>query len=164
MGKVVQGVDLGERYEFACDLARQVGREALRFWHERGPDNLETENKGLQDFVTIADKHAEQTIRSELSRRFPTDGFIGEETGGEPGLETGKTGFWVVDPIDGTANYLRGLRHWGVSIAFVSGGRTVLGIIHDTPTDRIYRARIGLGAFCRNFENSLWQNPNYQVG
>ncbi len=142
--KVVPENGLDGRYEFACDLARQVGQEALRFWHERGPDNLETENKGLQDFVTIADKQAEQTIRSELCRKFPTDGFIGEE----PGLETGTTGFWVVDPIDGTANYLRGLRHWGVSIAFVSGGRTVLGIIHDTPTDRIYRAQIGLGAFC----------------
>jgi myo-inositol-1(or 4)-monophosphatase len=135
---------LGERYEFACNLARRVGREALRFWHGGSADGLGTQAKGLQDFVTEADKQAEHTIRSELRRKFPTDGFIGEETGGE----TGSAGYWVVDPIDGTANYLRGLRHWGVSIAHVSGGRTVLGIVHDTPTDRVYHARIGHGALC----------------
>ena len=132
-----------DRYEFACVLARQVGREALRYWNEQGADGLGTESKGLQDFVTIADKVAENTIRSELKRMFPGDGFVGEETGGSPGL----AGYWVVDPIDGTANYVRGLRHWGVSIAFVSGGKTQLGIVHDSPTDRLYHARIGHGAY-----------------
>ncbi len=135
---------LEERYDFARDLARQVGREALRFWNEKGVDGLGTQTKGLQDFVTQADKAAEQTIRSELARMFPDDGFIGEETGGTPG----QAGYWVVDPIDGTANYLRGLRHWGVSIAYVSDGETKLGIVHDSPTDRIYHARAGHGAYC----------------
>lgn len=135
---------LEERYDFARDLARQVGREALRFWNEKGVDGLGTQAKGLQDFVTKADKAAEQTIRSELARMFPDDGFIGEETGGTPGL----AGYWVVDPIDGTANYLRGLRHWGVSIAYVSGGETQLGIVHDSATDRLYHAQFGHGAFC----------------
>jgi myo-inositol-1(or 4)-monophosphatase len=135
---------LKERYDFARDLARQVGREALRFWNEKGVDGLGTQTKGLQDFVTKADKAAEQTIRSELERMFPGDGFVGEETGETPGL----AGYWVVDPIDGTANYLRGLRHWGVSIAYVSGGKTKLGIVHDSPTDRVYHARAGHGAYC----------------
>lgn len=135
---------LAERYEFGRDLARRVGQQALRFWQENGRDGLGTKTKGLQDFVTVADRFAEETIRSELARMFPADGFVGEETGGLPG----DGGYWVVDPIDGTANYLRGLRHWGVSIAYVEAGKPQLGIIHDTPTDRIYHGRAGHGAFC----------------
>lgn len=134
---------LEERYEFACILARRVGREALRFWHDNGPQGLGTQAKGLQDFVTIADTMAERTIRSELARAFPDDGFIGEETG----ATLTQAGTWVVDPIDGTANYLRGLRHWGVSIAYVWQGKTRLGVVHDTPTDRLYHGALGQGAY-----------------
>jgi myo-inositol-1(or 4)-monophosphatase len=134
---------LAERYEFACVLARRVGREALRFWQDNGTQGLGTTTKGLQDFVTRADTAAEHTIRSELARAFPDDGFIGEETGGAPT----QAGYWVVDPIDGTANYLRGLRHWGVSIAYVKDGKTRLGVVHDAPTDRIYCAALDHGAY-----------------
>ncbi|MGR3291965.1 MAG: inositol monophosphatase family protein [Paracoccaceae bacterium] len=134
---------LAERYEFACALARRVGQEALRFWTEQGVDGLGIQAKGLQDFVTEADKAAEHTIRSELDRMFPQDGFVGEETGGSPGL----AGYWVVDPIDGTANYLRGLRHWGVSIAYVAEGKTQIGVVHDAPNDGLYHARLGNGAY-----------------
>ncbi len=135
---------LDDRYEFAINLARHVGLEALRFWQNRDITGLGIEAKGLQDFVTRADKQAEETIRTQLFEKFPMDGFIGEETGGKPV----STGYWVVDPIDGTANYLRGLRHWGVSIAYVVDGQTVLGIIHDTPADKVYHARTGHGAWC----------------
>ncbi len=131
-----------ERLDFAAELARKVGRKALRFWQENGSENLGTSNKGLQDFVTQADKDAEEAIRKALAKEFPSDGFIGEESGGK----TGQDGYWVVDPIDGTANYLRGLRHWGVSIAYVENGKTVVGVIHDSPTDRIYSAQTGGGA------------------
>lgn len=131
------------RYDFSRNLAREVGLEALRFWNEVGPGGLKTQTKGVQDFVTQADKAAEDSIRGELAREFPQDGFVGEETGGAPG----GAGYWVVDPIDGTANYLRGLRHWGVSIAYVRDGRTQIGVVHDTPTDRLYHARLGHGAY-----------------
>jgi len=134
---------LTTRLEFARKLARDVGREALRFWNESHGKALGIEQKSPQDFVTAADKRAEDTIKSALIQAFPKDGFIGEETGGT----AGQGGTWVVDPIDGTSNYLRGLRHWGVSIAFVRDGVTVLGVIHDSPTDRVYSARIGHGAW-----------------
>ena len=130
------------RLEFAAKLARRVGQEALRFWEENGTENLGTLSKSTQDFVTEADKAAERTIRAALAENFPADGFIGEESGGE----TGDAGYWVVDPIDGTSNYLRGLRHWGVSIAYVEGEKTQVGVIHDSPTDRIYAAMRGHGA------------------
>jgi len=133
-----------QRLKFTENLAREVGREALRFWQENDSENLGTSAKGLQDFVTIADKAAEETIRAAIAKAYPEDGFLGEETGGAPT----KGGYWVVDPIDGTANYLRGLRHWGVSIAYIESGKTMLGVIHDSPTDRIYSALLGEGATC----------------
>lgn len=132
------------RMETVRELAVRVGREALEFQQTRGRDGLNIETKGLQDFVTEADKKAEQTIRSELLRQFPSDGFFGEETGGC----ANSSGYWVVDPIDGTTNYLHGLGHWGVSIAYVHAGQLSLGVVHDTPNDRLYEARIGQGAWC----------------
>jgi len=72
--------ELGPRLEFASNLARQVGLTALKFWQDQGVNALGTKIKGLQDFVTEADEKAEETIRSELAREFPTDGFIGEES------------------------------------------------------------------------------------
>ncbi len=153
---------MNERLEFTCDLARKVGQEALRFWQQNGVDNLGAVEKGLQDFVTIADKAAEATIRNALAEKYPEDGFLGEESGGD----IGNAGYWVVDPIDGTANYLRGLRHWGVSIAYVLDGETVLGVVHDSPTDRIYAATLNGGATCEGkpIAVSNTSDPHKAVG
>ncbi|MDB5588771.1 MAG: inositol monophosphatase protein [Devosia sp.] len=131
---------LTARVTAAIDLARQVGRAASAF---RDSGALNVENKGLQDFVTIADRQAEETIRTTLARLFPDDGFMGEEGGGTP---TG-IGFWVVDPIDGTTNYIRGFRHWGVSMAYVADGEIRIGVIYDAALDKVYSAVKGQGAF-----------------
>ena len=135
--------DLTARLDFARKLAQDVGRYAFQFWNENHGKGLGIEQKSTQDFVTAVDKQAEDTIKSALTRVFPDDSFIGEETGGT----ARHGGTWVVDPIDGTSNYLRGLRHWGVSIAYVRDGAIVLGVIHDSPTDRLYSARLGGGAW-----------------
>ena len=111
-------IDLKTRAARAVRIARRVGRAANVLRQTIGSTGLAIQNKGLQDFVTIADQQAEQSIRKSLAGNFPDDGFLGEETGGAP---TGA--FWVVDPIDGTTNFIRGFRHWGVSMAFVAGGR-----------------------------------------
>ena len=68
---------------------------------------------------------------------------MGEEGGGAPG----GAGFWVVDPIDGTTNYIRGFRHWGVSIAYVADGAVRIGVIYDAAVDKVYSAIKGQGAF-----------------
>lgn len=127
------------------NLVRAVGREAMKFREGAGTSltALGVTSKGLQDFVSVADRRAEETIRQELSGAFPEDGFLGEETGGTS--STG--GFWVVDPIDGTANYIRGLRHWGVSAAYVAGGAVRIGAVFDAANDRVYSATRGGGAF-----------------
>ncbi|MBB3443712.1 MULTISPECIES: inositol monophosphatase family protein [unclassified Rhizobium] len=133
---------LTARAEVAIDVARKVGREAARFRREGNPGALHVENKGLQDFVTVADRQAEQAIREGLLARFPDDTFMGEETGGK----SGSAGTWVVDPIDGTTNYIRGFRHWGVSIAFVVGGKVEIGVVYDAANDQVFSAIRGRGA------------------
>lgn len=141
---LVEGLalDLEARAALAAELARRVGREASAFRESVG-NALVVENKGLQDFVTIADRRAEDTIRSAIAERFPDDGFMGEESGGQPKGQA----FWVVDPIDGTTNYIRGFRHWGVSIALVAAGRLQVGVVYDAALDKVYSATRGGGAF-----------------
>ena len=135
-------MDLKTRAARAVRIARRVGRAANVLRQTIGSTGLAIQNKGLQDFVTIADQQAEQSIRKSLAGNFPDDGFLGEETGGAP---TGA--FWVVDPIDGTTNFIRGFRHWGVSMAFVAGGRVRIGIVYDAAVDKVYWAIRGGGAF-----------------
>lgn len=135
-------------YEIRCaravDIALRVGREALQFRESADPSDLNVTSKGLQDYVTVADRKAEDTIKSALGDAFPEDGFLGEETGGAPATN----GYWVVDPIDGTSNYVRGLRHWGVSIAYVLNDKIQIGVIYDAEFDRVYSAIAGQGAYC----------------
>ena len=99
------------RYAAARDIARRAGALALDHWRNR--ERLTIEFKGPQDFVSRADREVEASIRREIAMAFPDDRFLGEETA------TGFTGTidrcWVVDPIDGTHNFLRGLAYWNVA-------------------------------------------------
>ncbi|MEM8589058.1 MAG: inositol monophosphatase family protein [Pseudomonadota bacterium] len=133
---------LADRLDAAGRIARQAGRHALAL--RRDLAGLEVEEKGLQDFVTRADVEVEALIRDALLGRFPDDGFLGEEDSRRPPNDG--HGTWVVDPIDGTSNYIRGIRHWGVSIAYVRDGRVEVGVIHDAPNDALYAAGRGGGA------------------
>lgn len=135
---------LRKRVEAAIAIARNVGTETTKFRADIQPETLAVENKGLQDFVTIADKRAEQTIRKTLLEQFPDDAFLGEEGGASRNGSSGGT--WVVDPIDGTTNFIRGFRHWGVSIAFVSGDEILVGVIYDATQNAVFSAIRGEGA------------------
>lgn len=97
--------------------------------------------KGPQDYLTETDGQCEAFIRERLAAAFPEDGFFGEETGGSVSGDV-----WVVDPIDGTANFARGITHFCIAVAFVSGGRTELGAIYDPAAGDLYFARRGHGA------------------
>jgi len=135
--------DLQRHLVCAQDVARTVGRYALTFRESSGLDGLHVTAKGVQDFVTLVDRRAEEAIRDSLGKAFPEDGFLGEEFGGA----ASGNGYWVVDPIDGTSNYIRGLRHWGVSIAYVAGGAIRIGVVFDAANDRVYSAIADRGAF-----------------
>lgn len=97
--------------------------------------------KGPQDFLTETDGAVESHLRAEVAKAFPEDTFLGEETGGDPGDNV-----WVVDPIDGTANFARGIPHYCISIAFVSGNQIELGAIYNPSLNDLYFARRGRGA------------------
>ena len=97
--------------------------------------------KGPQDFLTETDAAVERHLKTALAEAFPADGFLGEETGGTPLRDT-----WVVDPIDGTANFARGIPHFCIAIAFVRDGVTEIGAIYTPVLDEMHFARAGHGA------------------
>jgi myo-inositol-1(or 4)-monophosphatase len=108
------------RLAVATPLIREAGELAAGYFAGRA--TLTGETKGPQDFVSIADREVEALIRARLAEAFPGDGFLGEESGGAAGERC-----WVVDPIDGTNNFLRGIPLWGVSVAYAIAGEPVIG-------------------------------------
>ena len=96
------------------------------------------------DVVTAADKAVERQIVEELRAARPGDAFLGEEFGGDAGDGPIR---WIIDPIDGTVNYLYGLGHYAVSIAAEAGGQIVAGVVHNGETDEQWTAPVGGGAW-----------------
>ena len=111
----------------------------------REVENLQVSTKGPGDFVTKADREAERIIKEELLGGRPTYGWIGEETGGADGADP--TRRWIVDPLDGTTNFLHGLPHWAVSIALEHKGEIVAGVVFDAAKDEMFWAEKGAGAW-----------------
>jgi myo-inositol-1(or 4)-monophosphatase len=133
-----------ERHALAGSLARRAGERALEHWRHR--DRLVAELKGPQDWVSRADRDVEQFLRAEIHASFPGDRFLGEETAA--GFDGSIDRCWVVDPIDGTHNFLRGIPYWNVAIAWVVAGRAVVAATFDPVAGELYHARRGGGAWC----------------
>ena len=123
--------------------ARKAGRSLSKDFRE--VENLLVSRKGAADFVTRADLAAEKIIREELMEARPTYGFLGEETGEVEGQDP--TRRWIVDPLDGTTNFLHGLPHWAVSIALEHKGQIVAGVVYDPTKDELFFAEKGAGAW-----------------
>ena len=123
--------------------ARKAGRSLVKDFRE--VENLQVSLKGAGDFVSRADIAAEKIIKDELMGARPTYGWLGEEGGGEAGQDP--TRRWIVDPLDGTTNFLHGLPHWAVSIALEHKGEIVSGVIFDPAKDEMFVAEKGQGAF-----------------
>lgn len=131
-----------DRLAFTEDLAKKAGAVALGYF--RKLDTLTITEKGHQDLVSEADQNVETLIREELAKAYPDDGILGEEHG----MEEGDSGYtWVIDPIDGTANFVSGIPQWCVIIACVQQGQTLLGVIHDPVAGETFTALAGGGAF-----------------
>ena len=128
------------RFETAQRIMREAADAALGY--HRDLTRLTVEQKGPQDLVSEADRAVEAVIRSAVLAAFPDDGFVGEETGST--LSDG--GIWIVDPIDGTQDFLLGLPTWCVSIAFAVDGALAFGLITNPVTGDVYAARAGAGA------------------
>jgi len=135
--------ELGRRRQAAEAIAREAGAAALLRFRDRSSFTVGL--KGPQDYLTEVDGEVERLIAARLHALFPDDGFVGEE--GEarqaaPGAPT-----WVVDPIDGTANFARGVPHFCISIALISGNALLAGAIFDPAMDEMFVGEAGGGAF-----------------
>ncbi|MGP8288799.1 inositol monophosphatase family protein [Vreelandella zhanjiangensis] len=138
--------ELEVRAEFLKDLIHRTGLKARHLFETRKPGLYTL--KGHQDFLTEADTFIEQEIRVAIQQRFPSDAFVGEESSGEEiGGQMNSNAIWVVDPIDGTANYARGIPHFCICIAFVDRGKTQLGAIFNPCTEELYFTQRGKGAY-----------------
>jgi myo-inositol-1(or 4)-monophosphatase len=123
--------------------ARKAGRSLVKDFRE--VENLQVSSKGPGDFVSKADREAERLIKEELLGARPNYGWLGEETGEQAGEDP--TRRWIVDPLDGTTNFLHGLPHWAVSIALEHKGEIVAAVVFDAAKDELYAAEKGAGAW-----------------
>ena len=130
------------RYEFGKGLIEEAAALALRHFARVG--SLTITEKGQQDMASEADLETETLIRERLSRRFPEDGFLGEETGRAE--VSGNEGIWVVDPIDGTQPFINGMGSWCVSIALVWNGVAEMGFVAAPALGELYVGRRNQGA------------------
>jgi myo-inositol-1(or 4)-monophosphatase len=133
---------LKPRLAVAERAAREAGRLLLAHYGRR--DGLAIEQKGLNDFVSNADREAEEAIAAILTPAFPEDGFLGEETGAS--AVEGAEFIWCVDPLDGTTNFLKGAHNWCVSIGLWSKGAPVLGVIYDPLRDELFAGAEGIAS------------------
>ncbi len=123
--------------------ARKAGRSLVKDFRE--VENLQVSMKGAGDFVSRADIAAEKIIKDELMEARPNYGWLGEESAPEEGKDP--TRRWIVDPLDGTTNFLHGLPHWAVSIALEHKGEIIAGVIFDAAKDEMFVAEKGGGAW-----------------
>lgn len=123
--------------------ARRAGRGLVRDFGE--VEQLQVSRKGPGDFVSRADLRAESTIKDELMTARPNYGWCAEEGAEEKGADP--TRRWIVDPLDGTTNYLHGLPHWAVSIALEHKGEIVAAVIYNPVSDEMFTAEKGGGAW-----------------
>jgi len=125
--------------------AEKAGRGLVRDFGQ--VENLQVSRKGPADFVSVADTRAEAIIREELAKARPDFGFLMEESGATKGREESR---WIVDPLDGTTNFLHGLPCWAVSIALEREGEIVAGLVYAPIVDEMFWAEKGAGAFLNN--------------
>jgi myo-inositol-1(or 4)-monophosphatase len=126
-----------------CESAARAGANELLAWRGR----FKTREKAPADLVTDADLASQAAIRNEIASQFPHHLFVGEEKTSQ--VEVGEDDYvWLVDPLDGTTNYIHGYPCYAVSIAVLQGRELIAGVIFDPLADEFYHAEQGLGAFC----------------
>ena len=135
--------DLDAREKALAEITREAGELARRLYLD--PASLGVKLKGKQDYITLADGEVERLIVRRIGELFPKDAVLGEE-GGAQGA--GRDAVWIIDPIDGTANFAHRMPHFSISIGLLSDGQPQLGAIAAPMYGEVYRARRGRGAFC----------------
>ncbi|MDX1401208.1 MAG: inositol monophosphatase family protein [Kiloniellales bacterium] len=129
-------------------MVKAADKAARRLRRDFGEtEKLQVSRKGPADFVSGADLAAEKIIREELAAARPDYGFLMEESGASKGSDQQGDKRWIVDPLDGTSNFLHGLPHWAISIALEERGQIIAGVIFDPIKNELFCAEKGAGAF-----------------
>jgi histidinol-phosphatase len=136
----VAGESINDLADFAIGLARDAGRITLRYFQ----NGVQAETKADHSPVTAADRESEQHLREEIERRFPDDGIVGEEFGAARAAAARR---WILDPIDGTRSFVRGVPLFGVLIGLEEGGDAVVGVLHFPALDETVWAGRGVGCW-----------------
>jgi myo-inositol-1(or 4)-monophosphatase len=127
-------------------MVKAAQKAARKLVHDFGEvEQLQVSQKGPADFVSTADLQAEKTIREELVKARPGYGLMMEESAAEPGTDGQHR--WIVDPLDGTTNFLHGIPHFAISIALEREGEIVAGVVYNPIADEMYWAERGAGAY-----------------
>jgi myo-inositol-1(or 4)-monophosphatase len=150
---------LDARLVFAKDLARSAGQKAMVYFQTIG--DLVVEQKGAQDLVSNADKDVETYIRAAMAEHFPDDGIVGEEQDNVVGT-SGYT--WVIDPIDGTANFLTAIPAWCIVLACVHDDQTKLGVVFEPSHNELFWAAKGQGAYLNEAPMKVASTTGLDVG
>lgn len=151
--------DYSPRGDFAVAVCKEAGELALDYFRRRS--ELTVDRKGAQDWVSEADKQVEVFIRKRIAERWPDDGIFGEEHGASPG----ESGFdWVIDPIDGTTNFVNGIPNWTVVLAGVADDRTEVGVIYDPNVNETFSAIRGGGATINNTPMTVASGVPFESG
>jgi len=140
----------------ATRAARSAGRILMRYFEHT--ESLRIDEKNRNDFVSEVDRQAEQVIIQELRSKYPGHSFLGEETG----THAGNDYQWVIDPLDGTTNYLHGVPQFAVSIALKHKGRLEHGLVYDPVREEMYTASRGSGAQLNDRRIRVSQRPGLE--
>lgn len=131
-------------------MEKAVKKAGIRLARDFGEvEHLQVSRKGPADFVSKADLKAEKTLVEELKTARPQFGFILEE-GDDIPPQDGNNSVWIIDPLDGTTNFLHGIPHFAISVALEQGGEITAGVVYNPVTDDMYWAEKGRGAYLNN--------------
>lgn len=133
------GINMSEELKTAIEAAKTGAKIALKYFNT----DYKVDVKADKSPVTIADKEAEAAIKQEILRRFPGSTFLGEESSSDSHGDN----FWIIDPIDGTRNFIRGFPFWGVEIAYIENGKILIGVSYSPLLNELLYAERGKGAF-----------------
>lgn len=139
----------------AVRAARSAGNIIVRYADRL--DRVKIEEKGHNDFVSDVDRMAEQAIRDVLNKAYPEHAVVGEESGGASNAEH----VWVIDPLDGTRNFLHGFPHWAISIAMKYRGVLEVGVIYEPLRQELFTAKRGTGATLEG--RRIRVNPRHRI-
>ncbi len=152
-------LEIQARLDFAKKLTKKAGEKAIVYFESIG--DLIVQQKGAQDLVSNADLEVEVFIRECIAESYPNDGIVGEE---HANVE-GKSGYtWVIDPIDGTANFLTAIPSWCVVLACVHNDETKLGVVYEPSHNEMFWGAMGTGAFLNDKPIKVSASTSLDVG